>query len=98
MVETLRSEHFAPHTDKPVRFRGWHGTLRLVSVTQMREQPGVPAMARPPFTVLFEGPRNDVLPEGEYIADIADGPSLEFYISPIHTPAPDRQDYQAVFN
>jgi hypothetical protein len=98
MVEVLRLEHFAPHVNKSVRFRGWHGTLRIASVMSIQERPNAPGVTRPPFTVLFHGPRQDILPEGMYTADIEDGPSLEFYISPIHTPAPDRQEYQAVFN
>lgn len=98
MVEHLRHEDFAPHLNKTVRFRGWHGALRLASVTPAPEQPNLPAPTRPPFTVIFHGPRHDILPEGLYVADIEDGPSLEFYLAPIHTPAPDRQEYQAVFN
>jgi hypothetical protein len=98
MVEELRLEHFAPHVNKFVRFRGWHGTLRMASVTSFPEQPDMLGVTRTPFTVLFHGPRRDILPEGTYTADIEDGSSLEFHISPIHTPAPDRQEYQAVFN
>jgi hypothetical protein len=98
MAETLRQEDFAPHVDKTVRLHGWHGTLRLVSVSQPREQPDVPGVMRPPFTVLFHGPRHDIVPEGLYSVDIEDGPNLEFYITPIHTPTPDRQEYQAIFN
>jgi hypothetical protein len=98
MVEVLRHEIFAPHINKTVQFRGWHGALRLASVTLAPDQNNAPTNTRPAFTVIFHGPRQDILPEGFYTADIEDGPSLEFYISPIHTPAPDRQEYQAVFN
>ena|SRR5579863_9206570 len=97
MVEQLRQEDFAPHVGKRFGFAGWHSALRLVSIN-LHEQPAVPGVARPPFTLLFHGPAGDVLPEGLYRADIEDGPTLEFYVIPIHTVAPGRQEYQAVFN
>ena len=98
MVETLHHEDFAPHVNKAVRFRGWGGTLRLASIRLAPEGSDAPELMRPPFAVIFHGPRHEILPEGLYVADIEDGPSFEFYIAPVHTPAPDRQDYQAVFN
>jgi hypothetical protein len=89
MVEVLRHETFAPHVNKLFRFAGWHGTLRLVEITGGPERP---------FALLFQGPQTDILPEGLYTANIDDAERFEFYIMPIHTPAADRQDYQAVFN
>ena len=54
---------------------------------------------RRPFTLIFTGPKpGPVLPEGLYACETGDGEVFELYLSPIHTPAPDRQDYQAVFN
>jgi hypothetical protein len=55
-------------------------------------------LPRPPFTLIFAGPPGDVLPEGEYAFEVEGGPAFEFYVMPIHTPARDRQDYQAAFN
>jgi hypothetical protein len=97
MVEPLRHEDFAPHVGKRFRFAGWHSALQLVAIN-MHDHPPAPGVVRPPFTLLFHGPVGDVLPEGLYRADIEDGPTLEFYVIPIHTVAPDRQEYQAVFN
>jgi len=97
MVEQLRHEDFAPHVGKRFRFEGWHPALHLVAINSY-DQPAAPGVTRPPFTLLFHGPVGDVLPEGLYRADIEDGPTLEFYIIPIHTVARDRQEYQAVFN
>jgi hypothetical protein len=97
MIRILRHEDFAPHVDKQFRFAGWHGTLRLSHI-ELPSRP-VPADAeRAPFTLIFQGVRGDVLPEGMRTATAADGSSFEIYIMPIHTPSPDRQDYQAVFN
>jgi hypothetical protein len=81
--------------DKPFGFVGWAGTLRLARIIVA---PEIDAGPRPPFTLIFEGPRGEVLPEGLYTAVIDGTAAMEFYIMPIHTPAANRQDYQAVFN
>ena len=97
MIEVLRHEDFAPHVDKMFRFVGWHGALRLARIETPRRMDG-PVQARPPFTLIFAGAPGDILPEGLYTASVDGQPNIEFYIMPIHTPAADRQEYQAVFN
>ncbi len=93
----LRHEDFAPYVDKPFRFTDWHGTLRLARIEHPRQATGV-AEGRAPFTLIFQGPRDNIMSEGLRVATPEGGPSFEFYIMPIHTPASDRQEYQAVFN
>jgi hypothetical protein len=95
--EPLRHQDFAQHVGKRFRFHGWDSALRLAAVN-IHDQAAAPGIARTPFILLFHGPIGNILPEGLYQADIEDGPTLEFYIVPIHTVAPDRQEYQAVFN
>jgi hypothetical protein len=90
MVEALRHQDFVPYVNKQFRFAGWHGTLRLTRIDC--------ANSPRPFTLLFQGPADDILPEGLYAATVDDAQRFEFYIMPIHTPEADRQDYQAVFN
>lgn len=102
MAEQLRHEDFAPHVGKQFRFEGWHGALHLTAVS-LHDRAAVPGAAAPdaartPFILLFHGPVGDILPEGLYRASVEDGPTFEFYIMPIHTIAPGRQEYQAVFN
>jgi hypothetical protein len=97
MTEQLRHEDFTPHVDKPFRFAGWHGTLRLEKV-ELLPGSAMPGAATTPFNLIFHGPPGDVLPEGLYRADVEDGPGFEFYIMPIRTVVADRQDYQAMFN
>jgi hypothetical protein len=97
MTRILRHEDFAPHVDKPFRFSGWHGSLRLVRIERPASTAGS-ADERAPFTLIFQGVRGDVMAEGLRTATAEDGSGFELYIMPIHTPAPDRQDYQAVFN
>ena len=36
--------------------------------------------------------------EGLYVLEVEDGPSFMLYVIPVHTPARDRQDYQAAFS
>jgi hypothetical protein len=97
MANPVTHEDFAPHVNKLFRFRGRHNVLRL-AVVDVTAQPSFPGQQRKPFLLIFHGPRGDVLPEGMYTAEIENGPIIEFHIMPIHTVAPDRQDYQAIFN
>jgi hypothetical protein len=94
---SLTAEDFAPHVGKGFTPLGQHRTITLVSV-ELSTFAGVDTLPRAPFSLLFSGPPNDVLPEGLYDVAIQDGPELPVYISPIHTYDRNRQDYQAVFN
>jgi hypothetical protein len=93
----LTADDFAPHVGKVFTPLGQHRTLTLVSIDR-QVFPGMEALPRAPFTLLFRGVANDVLPEGPYQVAVADGPEFSFYINPIHTFERDRQDYQAVLN
>jgi hypothetical protein len=62
------------------------------------EFPGWERVARKPFSLIFRGPRQPVLPEGLYPVKFADGPTLMLYVIPILTAAGDHQEYQVVFN
>lgn len=99
MAEHLTPEHFRPHIDKVFSVQGGrHGlTLAEVQARSLTEAEGK-AVARQPFTLIFRGPPGDILPEGNYTLEVADGPRFELYVMPVHTPARDRQDYQAAFN
>jgi hypothetical protein len=99
MAEQLTPEHFRPHLDKVFHVRGGEHALRLVEV-QARQMPEWEAKAVPrqPFNLIFRGPPGHVLREGQYTFEIEHGPHFELYVMPIHTPTPDRQDYQAAFN
>jgi hypothetical protein len=51
------------------------------------------------FVVIFRGrSKTDVMPAGLCECEIENGPVHGLYVMPIHTPRPDRQDYQAAFN
>lgn len=71
--------------------------MRLFAIESNRA-PGVSGLPAEPFTLIFHGPRGDILGEGLHGTTTEDGTRFAFYIMPIHTPALDRQEYQAVFN
>ena len=93
----LTHEDFQPHLDREFRFGGRPQGLRLAKI-DVEDHPPLPGLDYMAFTLIFTGPRGDVLPEGLYAVETEGGARFDFYILPIHTPAPDRQDYQAVFN
>ncbi len=96
--DMLRVEHFEPYVGKVFRFKGERHALPLNRIVRENENP-FRSSERPPFTLIFSGPKErDVLREGLYACEIDGGPSCSLYVAPIHTPAPDRQEYQAVFN
>ncbi|MGE0419020.1 MAG: hypothetical protein AB7O80_19630 [Acetobacteraceae bacterium] len=95
-MDTPRHEDFVPYVDAVFRFDGWSDPLRLAAVdVATRLNPGID---RHPFTLVFRGARNPVLPEGMRRVIAPDGRAFDIYVMPIHTPAPGHQDYQAVFN
>jgi len=88
---------FTPHLNKLFRFEGRQHALRLAAV-DVSDLPHPPELTHKPFTLIFHGPKQDVMPEGLYAAEVEDGARFNLYVMPIHTMAPDRQEYQAVFN
>ncbi len=91
----LTAETFARHVGQTFLIRG--GRYALV-LTEIETGPLPTEQAHPAFTLLFSGPAGDVLAEGMHALTQQDGTAYELYVIPIHTPAPGRQDYQAVFN
>jgi hypothetical protein len=94
MAEILTPEHFLPHVEKVFLVKGRRHALTLAQV----EVSAVQGAPRQSFNLIFSGPPGDVLPEGLYTLEVADGPQFELYVIPIHTPLPGRQNYQSVFN
>jgi len=90
-------EDFSPLIGKRFSIAGHHVTLLLRSV-DLHPNSAAPGATRVPFTLVFEGPAGDILPADFQRAAAPDGLVFELHISPIHTPARDHQDYQAVFN
>jgi hypothetical protein len=94
MAEIMTPQHFMPHVEKAFRVKGGHHAFTLAQVEVSGEKGG----PRQSFNLIFSGPPGDVLPEGLYMLEVADGPQFELYVMPIHTPDPGRQNYQSAFN
>jgi hypothetical protein len=98
MEGLLQLEHFKPHVGKTFRFKGTRYAFPLDHIIS-NDDPLPPGLPRRPFALIFRGPRErEVLPEGLYECEIENGPTYQIYVAPIHTPQPDRQEYQAAFN
>jgi len=91
----LTAETFARHVGQTFQIKGGRYALAL---TEIEIAPLQSWQTHPSFTLLFNGPHGDVLPEGMHALTQEDGTVYELYVIPIHTLAPGRQDYQAVFN
>ena len=99
MDELLKPDDFTPYVDRVFRVRNGGHALTLTAVEQRRLESWETQMQlREPFNLIFRGPMGDVLRAGLYTLDVEDGPAFELYVIPIHTPARDRQNYQAAFN
>jgi len=98
MADLLQIEDFEPHVGKLVHFKGTRFTFPLDRI--IRDRGNLPEGAkRRSFILIFRGPKErEYLPDGIYECEIENGPTYPIYIAPVHTPEPDRQDYQAVFN
>ena len=93
----LTARDFAARVGKTVKPKGQHRVLTLVAINTAK-LPGWEAMPREPFALILRGPPDDVLPEGLYNVAFDDGREFALHITPIHTAARDRQDYQIAFN
>jgi hypothetical protein len=94
----LTADLFARHVGQAFRILGGRHVLVLDQVDRPAPQPWHRDMGLTPFTLLFSGPPGDVLAEGLHTIALEDGTAYGLYLIPVHTPAPGRQDYQAVFN
>lgn len=98
MAEQATHEDFRPHLSKTFRVRGGQHALVLRHVEEFSGGLASGQNRRSSFALIFSGPAGDVLREGIYAFEVDGGLSFEFHIMPIHTPVPDHQEYQAIFN
>ncbi|HEY2069735.1 MAG TPA: hypothetical protein VGG48_09300 [Rhizomicrobium sp.] len=97
MAEFLEAHHFEPLVDKVVSFKGTRFAIPMVKV--IKGQKFIAAAKREPFILIFRAPKErEYMAEGLYECEFGDGPTYTMHVSPIHTPEPEWQDYQAIFN
>jgi hypothetical protein len=94
VLALLTADRFSPHVGELFQMGDTELSLTLVAV----EVQEAPAGGRTPFSLIFRGPKSPWAPENLWPVKGPDGTMHEIYIAPIHTPSPDCQDYQAVFN
>ena len=99
MDAPMTADVFHPHTGKVFRVKGGRHELTLSSVDLHSVEGWDPKIVpHRPFTLIFAGPPRDVLSQGMYTFEVADGPQFDIYVIPVQTHVSTRQDYQAVFN
>jgi hypothetical protein len=96
-IDQLTADDFSGYLDGKV-WPGGRGLEMVLDRIDRPEFPGWERVARKPFSLIFRGPRQPVLPEGLYPVEFADRPTLVLYVIPILTPARNHQEYQVVFN
>jgi hypothetical protein len=97
MENLLQIEDFKPHVGKLVRFKGTRFAFPLDRIISDRRRLPKGAKRRP-FILIFRGIKeHEYMPDGIYECEIEGGPTHQMYVNPIQTPAPEWQEYQAVF-
>lgn len=82
---------------KIARFKGTRFSMPLINI--IRGQKFAATAKREPFILVFRALReSEHMPEGTYQCEFEGGPTYSIYVMPTHTPEPEWQDYQAVFN
>jgi hypothetical protein len=97
MLEALTHESFRPHVGTAFRVEyapAASATLTLVEVTVLGG--GAGAARRQPFSLLFRGPREPVLPQRIYRLEHEGMGALELFIVPIG-PDGEGMRYEAIF-
>jgi hypothetical protein len=93
----LEVHHFEPLVGKNVNFSNSPFTFPLVKI--VKSQKFFEAAKRDPFILIFRSPKLEYyMTEGMRECAFEDGPTYSMYITPVFTPEPEWQDYQAVFN
>jgi hypothetical protein len=93
----LELDHFEPLVGKTTRFKGTRFEIPLERI--IKGQKFVPNAKRDPFILIWRAPKErEHMPEGYYPCEFVDGPTYMIYVTPVFTPEPEFQDYQAVFN
>ena len=97
MLETFTVGTFSPHVGETFRVHlrdaAWIDTELISATADLVERPGV----RAPFTVVFRGPPQPVLPQRIYRFEHGKVGAFEMFIVPIGPDASGMR-YEAVFN
>ena len=93
----LEYHHFEPLVGKNVAFSDTPFVFPLFKI--IKSQKFLATAKRDPFMLIFRSPKLEFyMTEGMRECAFEDGPTYAMYITPVFTPEPEWQDYQAVFN
>lgn len=98
MEQMITHEVFAPYVDQPftIKVEGETLELMLTEVDVSKANPPLPEMRRA-FTLIFKGPKDRVLREGNYEVENNEAGKHQLYLIPIISIG-ELQSYQSVFN
>jgi uncharacterized protein DUF6916 len=93
---TLSANDFAPHVDSPFVIEHAEGSLET-DLAEVRELDALGKEFRRPFTLLFRGPQEPLLPQDTYQIKHEELGELEIFVVPVES-GEEGTVYQAVFN
>jgi len=96
MTESISHENFSGHLNALFRIDVAE-TSQELELVEVEVGDSVDPSLREPFTLIFQGPKDSILPEGIHNLSNDDAGSFELYIIPIVSHG-DRQSYQVIFN
>lgn len=97
MIETLSSKDFAGRIGEEFRIHVSESAVVEAVLAEVSEH-GAPAVGlRPPFTLLFRGPRDAILPQRIYPVEHAGLGTIEIFLVTVG-PDADGMRYEAVFS
>jgi len=100
MLDLLTCADFARETGTGFRLEdgtAQDSTFVLVEATELSRRAGLPGAARTPFTLVFRGPADPVLPQRTYALENPALGRLEIFLVPVGRDAAGVL-YEAVFN
>lgn len=93
----LEIHHFEPLVGTTTKFKGTGYEMKLDNI--IKGQKFIAKAKRDPFILIWRAPKAPQhMPEGYYECEFEDGQTHKIYVTPVFTPEPEFQDYQAVFN
>lgn len=96
MTESITHENFSGHLNASFQVDVGETPLEL-ELVEVETGKSIDPSLREPFTLIFQGPKDSIVPEGIYTVSNDGAGSFELYIIPIVSPG-NRQSYQVIFN